>query len=101
MPTITISEGHSLTQEEAASRVKASISDVLQANASLVSDFSETWTDPHTMEFTFKVFGMGISGVMHALSDSVKAEINLPLAAMMVKKTIETRLRDEMKKGLT
>ena len=100
MPTISIREDHSLTQDEVATRLKSSISEVLQENASLVSDFSETWPDPHTMQFHFKVFGMAISGVMKALPESVQADINLPLAAMMVKSTIETRLRAEIKKGL-
>jgi len=100
MPKISIAEKHALTQEEAVSRIKNDIAAAIQANQALVSGYSDEWTDENTMKFKFKVFGFSISGTARSLPSEVAIDADLPLAAVMLKGTIETRLRDEMKKSL-
>ncbi|MDR1493655.1 MAG: polyhydroxyalkanoic acid system family protein [Planctomycetaceae bacterium] len=100
MPKITVSQNHNLNQNSVTSLLKSKISAALQENSSVVKDFTERWADDHTMEFAFKVMGFSISGLLKSLPNQVCGEVNLPLAAMMVKGMIESRLKEELGKIL-
>ena len=100
MPKITVSKNHSLSQSDVTALLKSKIAAGLKENASSVRDFSERWTDENTMEFAFKAMGFSVSGVLQSLPNRVAVDVTLPLAAMMVKGIIESRLQDEIGKIL-
>jgi len=100
MPKITVSKNHSLDHLAVTAILKSKIGMALQENAKAVSNFSERWTDDNTMEFAFKTMGFSVSGLLKSLPGKVSVETTVPLAAMMVKGMIESRLSDEIGKIL-
>jgi hypothetical protein len=100
MPKITLSQNHNLDRDSVTSLLKSKIAAALQEHSGTVKDFTERWSDDHTMEFAFKVMGFSISGLLKSLPNQICGEITLPLAAMMVKGMIESRLKDEIGKIL-
>ncbi|MCL2349604.1 MAG: polyhydroxyalkanoic acid system family protein [Planctomycetaceae bacterium] len=100
MPKISISKEHALNQATVTAVIKSKIAKALSENAGAVSQFKETWPDENTMQFAFKVMGMSVDGVLKSLPNQVSVEATLPLAAMMVKGLIESRLKEEIGKIL-
>ena len=100
MPKITVSKNHSLDHLAVTALMKLKIATALQEHAKAVSHFSERWTDDNTMEFAFKTMGFSISGLLKSLPGQVSVETTVPLAAMVVKGMIESRLSDEIGKIL-
>ena len=100
MPKITVSKNHSLDHLAVTALLKSKMAAALQEHANAVSNFSERWTDDNTMEFAFKTMGFSISGLLKSLPGKVSVETTVPLAAMMVKGMIESRLSDEIGKIL-
>ena len=100
MPKITVSRSHNHDHSTVTALLKSKIAAALQENSGSVRDFSERWTDEHTMEFAFKTMGFRISGLLQSLPGRVSVETTVPLAAMMVKGMIETRLNGEIGKIL-
>jgi hypothetical protein len=82
---------HTLGREEAARRIK----EQLPKARTLVTDYDEQWQD-HTLTFHFKAMGFMVGGVMVVEETAVNLDIDLPLAAMLVKGTIEQRVRQEI-----
>jgi hypothetical protein len=80
-----------LSREEAARRLKEQAAKAREQ----VTDLEEQWND-HTLTFRFKAMGFGVNGTMAVEDAAVKIDVNLPLAAMMVKGMIEHRLRQEI-----
>ena len=100
MPKITVSKDHSFDHLVVTTLLKSKIAAALQDHAKAVSHFSERWTDDNTMEFAFKTMGFSISGLLKSLPGKVLVETTVPLAAMMVKGMIESRLKEEIGKIL-
>jgi len=100
MPKITVSRNHSLDPLAVTAVLKSKIATALQEHSNAVRDFSERWTDDNTMEFAFKTMGFSVSGLLKSLPGMVTVDVTLPLAAMMVKGMIETRLNGEIGKIL-
>ena len=86
---------HSLGQEEAAKRLKEKFCSVRSKYGSQVNNLQEKWTD-HTFSFGFKAMGMGVTGSVRVEEDRVKLHADLPLAAMLFKKSIEQQIRLEL-----
>ncbi len=61
-----------------------------------VTDLTETWPDPYTMEFAFKVLGFSLTGNVAATEDAVRISVDLPVAAMLMQKTIESQVTKEL-----
>ena len=91
MPRLALEVPHTLGREEAARRLKEQAAKARDQ----VTDLEEQWND-HTLTFRFKAMGFGVSGTMAVEDAAVKIDVNLPLAAMMVKGMIEQRLRQEI-----
>ena len=100
MPKITVSKIHNLDQSAVTALLKSKMAAALQENSNTVRNFSERWTDDNTMEFAFKAMGFSVSGLVKSLPDQVAVDVTLPLAAMMVKGMIESRLQEEIGKIL-
>ncbi len=96
MPQINISVPHLLGQEEATSRLKTKLQEVKDQQTYTVTEVVETWPDPHSMEFGFRVFGFSLKGGVRSLPDSVAISADLPVAAMIFQGTIEDQVRKEL-----
>ena len=87
MPKLSMQIPHTLGREEATRRLKEQLPKV----RNLATDLDEQWQD-HTLTFHFTAMGFKVSGVL-AVEDTVaNLDIDLPLAAMFVKGTIEQRV---------
>jgi hypothetical protein len=100
MPQLSIDLPHTLGQEEAARRLKERFEFATEMYRSQLKDFNQQWDD-HTFSFGFHAMGMKVAGTLAVEPAQVKLNVNLPLAAMLFKKTIEERVRHEVGRMLT
>ena len=91
MPKLLTQIPHNLGREEATRRIKEKAAEARDQ----VTDLDEQWND-HTLTFRFKAMGFGVSGTLVVEDAAVKIDVDLPLAAIMVKGMIEQRLRQEI-----
>ena len=97
---MNITVPHRLTQDEATDRLTHKLAQVKQEKTYTVTDLMETWPDPNTMEFSFKVFGFSLTGSVKSLADAVNILVDLPVAAMPFKSTIESQVVKELEQIL-
>ena len=95
-----MSKEHALNQATVTTVLKSKIAKALSENAGAVRQFKETWLDDHTMQFAFKVMGMAVEGVLKSSPNRISVDVAVPLAAVMVKGLIESRLKEEIDKIL-
>jgi len=95
MPRLSIDFPHSLGQEEASRRLKDKLDQVQTAYHDRVTELQAGWNGD-TYSYGFKILGMKIAGTVTVAADAVKTTTELPLAAMIFKKPIEERVRQEM-----
>ncbi|MDR1140341.1 MAG: polyhydroxyalkanoic acid system family protein [Planctomycetaceae bacterium] len=96
MPLMKITVPHQLGQDKATERLKRKHEEIKQQHTYTVTDLTETWSDPHSMEFAFKVLGFSLTGSVQSFNDSVKISVDLPVAAILMKHTIESQIRKEL-----
>lgn len=96
MPQMTIKMPHRLGQEEATKRLKNKHAEIKDQQTYTVTDLTETWTSPHSMEFAFKVLGFSLTGSVKSLADCVDISVDLPVAAMLIQGTIESEIKKEL-----
>ena len=82
---------HALGREEATRRIKEQIPKVRDN----VPGLDEQWQD-HTLTFRFQAMGFQVGGALALEDTTANVDVDLPLAAMMVKGTIEQRVREEL-----
>ena len=91
MPRLSMQIPHTLGREEAMRRIKEQLSKARDQ----ITDLQEQCQD-HTLTFNFQALSFKIGGAV-AVDDTVaKIDIDLPLAAMMIKGVIEQRVRQEL-----
>lgn len=95
MPKLSIAVAHSLTQDEAAQRLKGFLERVRSKYENQVSDLHEEWGD-HAGTFGFKAMGFSVKGNVAVEPDQVKVDGDLPFAAMMFKGKIEQTIRENL-----
>ncbi len=96
MPRMNISVPHRFGREEAKRRLMEKLEQIKSEHTYTVTDLTETWPDPYTMEFAFKVLGFSLTGNVTALDDAVRIVVDLPVAAMLMQKTIESQVTKEL-----
>jgi len=101
MPTLNIAVPHQLTQAEATERLKQKRTEIKEQHTYTVSDLKETWTTPNSLDFAFKILGFSLTGTVESLESSVRIVVALPIAATIVKGTIEDQVRRELEQVLT
>ena len=92
---------HTLGKDEATRRLKVKHADIKEKHTYTVSDLTETWIDPHSMDFAFKVLGFSLTGSVRATDDTVGINVDLPTVAVMMKGTIENEIKKELAQVLT
>ncbi|GHT30818.1 hypothetical protein FACS1894214_1380 [Planctomycetales bacterium] len=100
MPLLTITEPHTLGKEEALHRLRQKEIEIKENKTYTVSDLSETWTTPYSMDFAFKVYGFSLTGNVLAEDGKVVISVDLPFAAMFVKGMVESQVHKELAKIL-
>ncbi len=95
MPQLSLELPHQLGQEEAARRLKDRFNAVCERYQTQISDLTHQWNG-HNFSFDFHTMGMKIAGTLAVEPAKVTLAASLPLAAMLFKKVIEDRIRQEM-----
>jgi hypothetical protein len=101
MPTLNVTVAHQLTQAEATERLKKKQTEIKEQNTYTVTDLNEKWTTPDTLDFSFKILGFSLTGTVASQESSVRINVNLPAAALMMKGTIESQVRRELEQVLS
>ena len=101
MPTLNITVPHQLSKEEATERLKKKQAAIKEQHTYTVSDLKETWTSPHSLDFAFKILGFSLTGSVESLESSVRIVVVLPIAATVMKGTIESQVRRELEQVLS
>ncbi len=99
MPSLTITVPHSLSAEEATSRLKSLFETLKQRHADKMNNLEEKWEGNH-LDYAFSTFGFNIAGNMDVEPSEVRVSGTLPFAAMMIKGKIEQSVREELEKAL-
>ncbi len=100
MPSLTIAVPHSLSTEEATSRLKTFFEKLKERHSDKMSNLEEQW-DGNTLNYAFSTFGFNIKGDLNIEPNEVRVNGSLPFAAMMFKGKIEQSVREELEKVLT
>ena len=98
---MTVSVPHQLSQDEATRRLKEKKEEIQQLHTYTVTDLTENWTDPNSMDFAFKVFGFSLTGSVKSLKDAVNIAVDLPIAAMPLRGTIQSQVEKELTQVLS
>ena len=100
MPTLNITVPHQLAQAEATERLKKKQTKIKEQHTYTVTDLKETWTTPYSLDFAFKILGFSLTGSVESLESSVRITVVLPIAATVMKGTIESQVRRELEQVL-
>ena len=90
MPRLSMQIPHALGREEATRRIK----ELLPKAREYVSDLDERWQE-HTLAFQFTAMAFRVGGTLSVEEGVANIDVDLPLAAMLVKGMIEQRVRQE------
>ena len=96
MPQMSVTVPHALGQEKATERLNEKLEQIKEKHQYEVRDLVETRPDPHTLRFSFKALGFGVSGECFSRPDSVTIDLDLPVAAMLVQPMIRSQLIREL-----
>jgi putative polyhydroxyalkanoate system protein len=97
MPKFGVRVPHTLTKDEARSRLERFI-DVLKAKSgNQVSDLQQAW-EGDTLKFHFKTFGIAIDGGITVAENELDLAGDLPFAAMIFKGKIESEIREQLER---
>ncbi|MEX0978064.1 MAG: polyhydroxyalkanoic acid system family protein, partial [Pirellulales bacterium] len=91
---------HSLSAEEALTRLKTFFEKLKAQHQDKMSNLEEQW-DGNKLAYAFSTFGFNIKGDLNVEPGEVKVNGSLPFAAMMFKGKIEQSVREELQRVLT
>ncbi|MCE5268378.1 MAG: polyhydroxyalkanoic acid system family protein [Planctomycetaceae bacterium] len=95
MPKLKLDVPHTLDQEEATRRLKDKFAAAKAQYHDQVQGLQDQWND-HTFSFSLHAMGMSVSGTVAVQPRNIRLEVALPLAAMLFKRAIEDRVRQEV-----
>ena len=94
MPKINLEIPHSLSAEEARTRLERFTETLPQDQ---VTDLEQSWNDD-TLSFGFKTFGIKIAGDLTAADQKLLVSVDLPFSAMMFKGKIESGIKKQLER---
>ena len=100
MAKLNLTVAHDLGREEALQRLQSESDMLKKTFGDSVSDLKENWNDS-TLDFSLVAYGMSVSGDVLVDASAVTTNIKLPLAAMMFKGTIESKVRERLEQLLS
>lgn len=92
---------HQVGRDEARRRLQTRLEEAKREMAGRPVSLDEERWEGDSLIFRLQAFGMGVQGSATADDDHVRVEAKLPLAAMMMRGTIESQLRAELERILT
>jgi hypothetical protein len=95
VPKFHLEVPHSLSAEEAKSRLERFIESMHARFQDKVSDVSQSWSG-NTLTFAFKTFGFKVAGAIDSLEQKLDVNGDIPLAAMMFKGKIESEVKEQL-----
>lgn len=95
MPSLKVSVPHTLTVEEAMSRIRTIVEEIRSKHGHQVSNLQEEWSES-AVAYSFSAMGFSASGNMQVAGEAVHIESKIPLAAMMFRGQIEDRIKNEL-----
>lgn len=99
MPKLAFSLPNPIGQEEAVKRLETFMPKIQAQYKDMIKDLEQSW-EASTLKFSFKTMGMKIAGQLAVAPDTVQVNIDLPLAAMMIKGRIEAEIRGGLERLL-
>lgn len=97
MPKFGVRVPHTLTKDEARSRLERFIDMLTAKKGNQLSDLQQSW-EGDTLKFHFKTYGIAIDGGITVGDNDLDLAGDLPFAAMMFKGKIETEIREQLEK---
>jgi len=97
MPKFGVSVPHTLTKDEARSRLERFVEMIEQKYADKVSELQQSW-DGDTLRFHFKTYGIPIDGNIVVSAQDLNLSGDLPFAAVMFKGKIESEIRESLER---
>lgn len=94
MPKINLEIPHTLSAEDAKSRLERFIESMPQDQ---VKDVEQTWNE-NTLTFGFKTMGIKIAGDITAAENKMVVALEIPFAAMMFKGKIESEIKKQLER---
>ena len=95
MPKFHFEIPHSLTADEAKSRMERFVESLQAKFQDKVSDLDQGWNG-NTLAFGFKTFGIKITGDITAHDNKLDVNGEIPFSAMMFKGKIESEVREQL-----
>ena len=92
MPKIEINIPHSLTKEEALTRIQTFLPQLKEQHSDKIKDLEESWNG-YIGEFKFKISGFKVSGTLQVGENFVLINGELPFAALLFRGQIEDNIR--------
>jgi putative polyhydroxyalkanoate system protein len=97
MPKFGVQVPHTLTKDEARTRLER-FAEMLEAKfANQVSDLQQSW-DGDTLKFHFKSYGIPLNGGITVADKELNVAGDIPFTAMMFKGKIESSIREQLEK---
>ena len=100
MPGMNVEVGHAMGRQAAVERLKSLMDHIQARYKDQVKDIQQSWDD-NKLNFSFKTFGLTITGTLTVEDDKATLEGKLPIAAMAFRGQIENSIREELIKQLT
>jgi putative polyhydroxyalkanoate system protein len=97
MPKFGVTVPHQLTKDEARFRLERFV-EVLQTKfEGKVSDLNQSW-EGDTLKFSFKTYGIQLTGGIAVTDNELKLDGDLPFAAMMFRGKIESDIKEQLER---
>jgi putative polyhydroxyalkanoate system protein len=100
MPKFNVQVPHSLSQQEARSRLERFVETLQQKFQNQVSDLHQSWEDD-TLRFRFKTNGIRLEGGIAVNEHELNVSGDLPFSAMIFRGKIESGIREELARLMT
>jgi hypothetical protein len=95
VPKFNMEVPHTLSADEAKSRLERFVEMLQAQHKEKVSDLSQSWNG-NTLSFAFKTFGFKVAGAIAAFDNKLAVSGDIPIAAMMFKGKIESEIREQL-----
>jgi len=99
MPKISLAVPHSLSQEDAAARLKGLLARLKEKHGDKIKNLTEEWGE-NTGKFGFSAMGFSVKAAAVVEPNQVKLDGEIPFAAMMFKGKIESEIRETLTRVL-
>jgi hypothetical protein len=97
MPKFNVNVPHSLSQQEARSRLERFAEMLEKKFQNQVSELHQSWEDD-TLNFRFKTYGIPLSGGITVNASELNCIGELPFSAMVFRGKIESAIREELQR---